>query len=391
MSQGGFVNLAGAFCVRGLQPAHTRVRRWLRRSTNALIGIIVLTTAALLTSTSAQAQACSASGSVDMAGQTVNGTGVTLSVASDCNAIKTGLYQQNGANTGQNYPVSGSGGIASNGDTATFTTAKATYRVEIGPSGINAISGYIVDYKVTITALVPGETGGNDSFALYYAAGADANQGIYGNATTPWAVTITNLPASGPTATQSIAAKSLTQNQAASFTPVTGSGGAAPLSYGISPSLPAGLTISSSTGTISGTPTATSSTTTYTVTVTDANSSTANNTFSLTVNPAVTATQAIPSKTLTQNQPSSNFTPVTASSGTPSYTYGISPTLPSGLTLNTSTGAITGTPTAISGCRPPTPSPCHRREHRQRFATRSASTVSNAALTATQAIACEGH
>ena len=94
------------------------------------------------------------------------------------------------------------------------------------------------------------------------------------------------------TATQAIASKVLTQNVAAtSFTPVTGSGGIAPRSYSIAPALPTGLSLNTSTGAITGTPTVTSGATTYTVTVTDANSATASNTFNLTVNGAVTATQ----------------------------------------------------------------------------------------------------
>ncbi|MGJ4996312.1 putative Ig domain-containing protein [Bradyrhizobium sp. HKCCYLS3077] len=412
-----------------------------------------------------------------MNGQVANGSGVTFSVAGNCAAIKSGLYQQNGADIGNNYPVSGSGGTSGNGDAGTFSTSKATYQVIVGPTGINGISGYVVDYKVTITSLAVGETGGADSFTMYYAPGSDTNSNIYGNATTPFTVNITNLPANivaptisaafsptsipsgssatltltinnpnsgfaltgvavaasalpaglsgsgaatscsggtatlagsslslsgatvnastsctvtltvssptpgsysyttgivsatgpgsvsgstattptplsvvGPTATQSIASKTLTQNTAAtSFTPVTGSGGAAPLTYGVSPSLPAGLSFNTSSGAITGTPTVTSGATTYTVTVTDANSATASNTFSLTVNGAVTATQSVASKTLTQNAAATSFTPVTGGGGTPSYTYSVSPSLPSGLTLSGSTGAITGTPTAVSG------------------------------------------
>ncbi|WP_456715276.1 putative Ig domain-containing protein [Bradyrhizobium sp. USDA 4353] len=152
------------------------------------------------------------------------------------------------------------------------------------------------------------------------------------------------------TATQSVASKTLTQNQpSTNFTPVTGGGGTPNYTYSISPSLPSGLTLSPSSGAITGTPTATSGSQTYTITVTDANSATASNTFTLAVNAAVTATQSVASKTLTRNQPSTNFTPVTGGGGTPSLTYTISPSLPAGLSLGSSTGAITGTPTATSG------------------------------------------
>ena len=97
-------------------------------------------------------------------------------------------------------------------------------------------------------------------------------------------------------ATQAIASRMLTINTAAvPFTPVTGSGGTAPLSYSVAPALPAnqaGLTLAAATGQITGTPTVASAAATYTVTVTDANTTTDSATFSLTVNGAVVATQA---------------------------------------------------------------------------------------------------
>lgn len=42
---------------------------------------------------------------------------------------------------------------------------------------------------------------------------------------------------------------------------------------------------------------------------------------------SLTATQAIASETLTQNQPSANFTPVTGSGGTNPLSYSVSPAL----------------------------------------------------------------
>jgi DNA-binding beta-propeller fold protein YncE len=149
-------------------------------------------------------------------------------------------------------------------------------------------------------------------------------------------------------ASTSVASTALTQNHAAiAFTPVTGSGGTAPLTYSVSPSLPAGLSFSSSTGAVSGTPTAVSAATTYTVTVTDANSLTAMATFSLTVHIAVAASTAIPSTALTQSHAVVAFTPVTGSGGTAPLIYSVSPTLPAGLSFSSS-GLLTGTPTAVS-------------------------------------------
>ena len=160
--------------------------------------------------------------------------------------------------------------------------------------------------------------------------------------------TLTEVVNPAVTATQSIASKALTQSHAANFTPVTGGGGTAPLAFSISPTLPTGLSISSITGAITGTPSVTSTATTYTVTVTDANSQQATNTFSLTVNPAVTATQLFPTVTLTQNHAFGSFTPVTGGGGTGTLAYSISPTLPTGLSISPTTGAITGTASGAS-------------------------------------------
>ncbi|WP_196237396.1 putative Ig domain-containing protein [Bradyrhizobium elkanii] len=151
---------------------------------------------------------------------------------------------------------------------------------------------------------------------------------------------------SAVTASQSVSSKALTQNVSTSFTPVIGGGGTTPLSYNISPSLPTGLAFNTSTGAITGTPSVTLATTSFTVTVTDNNNATATNTFILTVNGAVTATTAVASTTLTVNRPATSFTPVTGAGGTPPLTYSVSPTLPAGLSFNTTSGAITGTPTA---------------------------------------------
>ena len=112
---------------------------------------------------------------------------------------------------------------------------------------------------------------------------------------------------------------------ATSFMPVTGSGGAAPLSYSVTPVLPTGLSLNPTTGAITGTPTATLAATTFTVTVTDSNSATASNTFSLVVAATVTATQSVASTTLTQNHAATSFAPVTGAGGTAPLSYSVSP------------------------------------------------------------------
>ena len=153
--------------------------------------------------------------------------------------------------------------------------------------------------------------------------------------------------------TQAVPSTTLTVGSAATpFTPVTASGGTGTLSFALSGgTLPTGLTFSTSTGQITGTPTAALALTTFTVTVTDQTTpapQTSSKTFNLTVViPALTTTQAVPSTTLTVGSAATPFTPVTASGGTGTLSFALSgATLPTGLNFSTSTGQITGTPTA---------------------------------------------
>ena len=191
--------------------------------------------------------------------------------------------------------------------------------------------------------------------------------------------------ASGVVATQAVPSTTLTQNAVATgIIPVTGSGGSAPLSYSVSPSLPAGLAFDVSSGQITGTPTATSVTATYTVTVKDINNSSASKTFKLKVNSAVTATLAVASTSLTVNKPGTSFTPVAGGGGTGTLTYNLSSTLPAGLSFNTSTGQITGTPTAVASTASYTVTVT---DTNGGTAAQSFSLTVNSAVVATQAVA----
>lgn len=59
----------------------------------------------------------------------------------------------------------------------------------------------------------------------------------------------------------------------------------------------------------------------------------------------LTATALIPSTTVAKGVPVTSFVPVQGGGGTAPLTYSVLPGLPAGLTFNTATGAITGTPT----------------------------------------------
>jgi Putative Ig domain len=119
-------------------------------------------------------------------------------------------------------------------------------------------------------------------------------------------------------------------------------------SFTISPTLPAGLSLDGSKGTISGTPTAISAATTYTVSASGAGGASATASVSITVNdvPPSAVTYGTSSYSYTANLPASTLNP--KSSGGAVVSWSINPALPAGLNLNATNGSISGTPTAAS-------------------------------------------
>ena len=271
----------------------------------------------------------------------INGAAILTSDSLNSTQVQSQIVL---AGTGQQPPpvvngISPSQGPLSGGTvvTITGTSFNGATAVHFGSS---PATGFSVE-NTTITATAPAEAAGTVDVTVTTQSGTSvtgaADRFTYVNPLT---------------AAQSIASIVLTQNHAASsFTPVTGSGGTAPLAYSVSPALPTGLSFNGSTGAISGTPTVSHASSSFTVTITDASGQTASNNFSLTVNPALTATQTIPFAALTQNHAASSSTPVTGNGGTVPLAYSVSPALPAGLSFNTSNGVVSGTPTTASSAK----------------------------------------
>jgi len=253
------------------------------------------------------AQAPGFSLSASPASQTVvqgNGTTYTINVAAVGAYSGTVGLSVSGLPTGATGTFNPTSITSSGSSTLTISTGSST------PAG---------SYKLTIT--------GTDGASLTHTTSVT----LVMNVSSLPSITPTTLPAGE-------------QNVPYSTT-LAASGGTQPYTWSITTgTLPSGLSLNSGTGVISGTPTA-SGTGNFTVQVTDANSQSATKGLSITIAtlPSVTTT-TLPGGT----QNTAYSTTLAASGGTQPYTWSITTgTLPSGLSLNSSTGVISGTPTVV--------------------------------------------
>eukprot|EP00947_MAST-08B_sp_MAST-8B-sp1_P003138 g3138.t1 len=239
-----------------------------------------------------------------------------------------------------------------------YATASAVYSqgtaIAVNSPQLGASSGAVVSYSVS-----PSLPGG-----LSLAAGSGQISGspaALQDAATTYTVTATN---SGGSATTTLTIRVvpvspvLSRYATASLVltrlvpmptnaPQLGSGGGTPSSFSVAPALPPGLALNAGTGQITGTPTvasAAAASTTHTITATNAGgSSTATITVLVRAAPPSLAggftsstAQYVRGAVIPTNSPSN--------SGDPATSWTVSPSLPPGLALSPTTGAITGTP-----------------------------------------------
>ncbi len=126
--------------------------------------------------------------------------------------------------------------------------------------------------------------------------------------------------------------------------------------YTVSPNIPNGLAVSNTSGVISGTPTAAQTLTTYTITATDSTAPTPQTdsfTVNIKVNPATAmAFSGTKSDEVLPAGTAASISALGLSNSVGTVTYSISPALPTGLSISSTTGDITGTPTAASASTP---------------------------------------
>jgi len=137
------------------------------------------------------------------------------------------------------------------------------------------------------------------------------------------------------------------------ITPVTASGGNGTKTFSINPSgLPGTLTFNTTNGQIGSGIVNTIFTSTYTISVEDQLGQISSKQFILTSEPIpLYVSVAITNVTLYAYGDPASFTPVNATGGSGAITFSISPSLPNGVSFNTSTGEITGYATALSSSR----------------------------------------
>jgi len=164
-----------------------------------------------------------------------------------------------------------------------------------------------------------------------------SNSNVLSNSVTAGSAPVWSTAASLPTFTRAVAY---------STTVVATDEAGSTITYSaVSGSLPTGLSLNSSTGVISGTPT-TALTTTYTIRATDQGGNFVDRAFTLTNAGPAWTTAAGQLAVGTVSSAYSTTITATDDSGTAPTLSIISGSLPSGLSLNTSSGAITGTPSA---------------------------------------------
>jgi hypothetical protein len=252
--------------------------------------------------------------------------------------------------------IAGCGGGGGNGGTSPATPTITSVTVSCSPSSIHT------NQTSACTPTVNGTGSFNSSVTWSVSPtsiGTVSGSGVFtpasvGTATITATSTQDSTKSGSATVTVNIAAPSnlvyvqttITATVGQAITPDTPTVTGTVSSYSVSPALPAGLSLNTTTGTISGTPTATAAQASYTVTAT-------NTTGSTTATVQITVVPVAPSNLVYPQTVINASTGVAIQSDTPTVTgvvtaYSIAPALPAGLSIDPIAGVLAGTPTVAT-------------------------------------------
>ena len=148
--------------------------------------------------------------------------------------------------------------------------------------------------------------------------------------------------------TRDVEDQTFTVGEAASVVLPESSGGTAPLSYALFPSLPGGLTFDRDSRKITGIPTGRAEHSVYTYSVVDANGKTASKMFGIRVAAPVAFLDVIGYQSFLPGRPIVPLALPKAVGGAPPVRYVLDPALPAGLAFDAAAGVISGTPAELT-------------------------------------------
>ena len=304
-------------------------------------------------------------------------------------ALPNGLSLNPSSGVISGTPLSGSNGVTSHTFTVTDSTLPTNQTNSTAPKSLT-INANVTSVTITTASLPNGTVNQSYTAPLLAASGGTSpynwsvNSGsslpsglslsaggeITGTPTTPGTTTTAFKVLDSTVPNQQFAIRSIAITINAAAPPLTittttlpagtvgqaysttlaAAGGTPPLTWSLasgSDILPAGLALDANTGVISGTPT-TNETRLPTFRVIDSGApqQSAQKQLSMTINPAATPLTITTTSPLPSGKVRIVYTAtLTATGGTTPYSsWGVTPALPTGLSLDPSTGAITGTP-----------------------------------------------
>ncbi len=195
-------------------------------------------------------------------------------------------------------------------------------------------SGLVLDWKTGTISGTPTEALANTTFTVTVTALGTTTTGTFTLYVTgaPGAIAYSDISGTKGTAITSVTPSITTNGTTGSIT-----------SWAINATVPSGLTFETSNGTIWGTPTQVVSGAVFTVWANNSVGS-KSTTINITINDVGVTAITYPSENITLTLYHTMTTATPSTTGGTATTWGISPSLPSGMSFDSATGAISGTP-----------------------------------------------